>query len=171
MRLTVSDIPDGGIEEELKLPIALGDVVLKGDVQVFLTASRFGSKVLVDGRIVSLALLICSRCLKEFSFPVNINFSVEYIPFSEFAEEDEHELTKNKLDVSFYHGDEIDIDDLIREQMLLTIPMKPLCTSMCKGICPKCGRNFNETSCECSIEKIDPRLAPLKKFKKISEEG
>lgn len=166
MRLEVSSIPDSGIEEELKLPMTLSDV-LEGDVQVFLKAFKFGSKVLVDGRVASVVSLICSRCLKEFSFPIKINFSVEFIPYREFAEEKEHELTKEKLDISFYQDDEIDVGGLIREQILLAVPMKPLCMSDCQGMCPKCGKNLNEASCGCSAEGIDPRLEPLKKIKKL----
>ncbi len=166
MRLTVSCIPESGIEEKLKFPIALNDIVLEEDVQVFLKASRFGDKVLVDGRATSVASLVCSRCLKKISFPVKVSFNVEYIPYREFAEEDEYELTREELDVSFYRDDEIDIGGLIREQMLLAVPMKPLCESDCRGICPKCGKNLNEGSCGCSTEEIDPRLTPLKRFKK-----
>lgn len=169
MRLTISSIPESGIEEELKFPIALNNVVLEEDVQVFLKASRFGDKVLVDGRATSMASLVCSRCLKKISFPVKMRFNVEYIPYREFAEEDEHELTREELDVSFYRDDEIDIRDLVREQMLLAIPMKPLCGSNCQGICSKCGKNLNEASCECSTEEIDPRLAPLKSLKDRKE--
>ncbi len=167
MRLTVSCIPEKGIEKELKFPITLKDVVLEEDVQVFLKASRFGDKVLVDGRATSMASLVCSRCLEKISFPVKTIFNVEYIPYREFAEADEHELTRKGLDIGFYRDDEIDIRGLVREQMLLAVPMKPLCKLDCRGICPKCGNNLNEVSCECKTEEIDPRLAPLKKIKKL----
>lgn len=170
MRLTVLSIPESGIEEELKFPITLNEVMLKEDVHVFLRASRFRDKVLVNGRIISDASMVCSRCLKKFSFPLKISFNIEYIPYSHLiAEDDEHELSKKELDVSFYRDDEIDIGDLVREQVLLAVPIKPLCESNCRGICFKCGTNLNETSCECSTRGIDPRLEPLKKFKESLE--
>ena len=165
-RITVSGIPDSGIEEKLRVPIALGDIKLKEDIQVFLKVSRFGSKVLVDGIFTSVVFLVCSRCLKEFSFPIENNFSIEYTPYRELVEEKEHELTKEELDISFYHNDEINVEDLVREQMLLFVPMKPLCKSDCQGICPECGTNLNESSCKCSLGGIDPRLEPLEKLKK-----
>jgi len=168
MRITVSNIPESGIEEELRVPIAIGDIKLKEDVRVFLKASRFGSKVLVEGRFTSVAFVICSRCLEEFSFPIEDSFSIEYIPYGELAQGKEHELTKEDLDISFYHNDEINVEDLIREQILLSVPMKPLCKSDCQGICPECGTNLNETPIHrsgCSSEKIDHRLTPLKKLK------
>lgn len=165
MRITVSSIPEGGIEEELRLPVDLGDVKLKEDVQVFLRVSKSGSEVLVEGRFRFVAFLVCSRCLKEFSFPIKNNFSIEYSPYRELSKEKEHELTREELDVNFYHNDEIDIEDLIREQIFLFVPMRPLCKSDCQGICPQCGTNLNEISCGCSSEKIDHRLAPLKKLR------
>ena len=165
MRLTVSSIPADGIEERLRLPISLNDVVLEGDVQTFLKASKVGDNVLVGGYVSSVALLICSRCLKKFSFPLKINFNVEYVPSGSISEADEYELTKKELDVGFYQNDEIDIENLVREQILLAVPMKPLCKSDCEGICPKCGKDLNEMSCGCSSDDIDSRLAPLKKLK------
>jgi uncharacterized protein len=168
MRITVSSIPESGIEEELRLPVTRGDIKLKGDVQVSLRVSRFGSKVLVDGWFTAVVFLVCSRCLKEFSFPIKNNFSIEYIPYMEPSKEQEHELTREELDVSFYYGDEIDIEDLIREYVLLSVPMKPLCKLDCQGICPECGTDLNETPVHrsgCGTEKIDPRLTPLKRLK------
>lgn len=173
MRIAVSSIPDSGIEEELRLLLNLEEVRLKGDVQVSLKVSKFGDKVLVDARVVAMTFLVCSRCLKEFSFPIKVDFSDEYIPYREFTEKTEHELTKDELDVNFYQDDEIDIEDLIREQILLTVPMKSLCKSDCQGICPKCGKNLNETPIHrsgCSIERIDPRLTPLKNLKNLYKE-
>lgn len=165
MRIIVSSIPESGIEEEIRLSLTLSDIRFEEDVKVFLKVSKSGDKVLVDGRAISMASLVCSRCLKDFSFPVNISFNAEYIPHQEFIEVGERELTTEELDVSFYHGDEIDIEDLIREQILLSVPMKPLCKPDCQCICPKCGKNLTEASCGCSSEGVDPRLAPLKRFK------
>lgn len=165
MRITVSSIPEAGIEKELRLPVDLGDIKLKEDVQVFLMVSKSGSKVLVEGQFTSVIFLVCSRCLREFSFPIKNNFSMEYTPYRELSKEKEHELKREELDISFYHNDEINIEDLIREQIFLFVPMKPLCKSDCQGICPQCGANLNEMSCGCSSEKIDLRLTPLKKLR------
>ena len=165
MRITVSLIPESGIKEELKLPIAIGERASEEEVRVSLDVSRFGDRVIVKGRAASGVALTCSRCLKEYSYPVKVNFDVEYVPFSELSEEGEHELARNELDISFYRNDEIDIGDLVREQILLAIPMKPLCELDCRGICFRCGKNLNEEVCECSAGEIDPRLAPLKKLR------
>jgi uncharacterized protein len=177
MRIIVSSIPENGLEEELQLPLSFGDIAFKNDVRVLFRASKFGDKVLVNGQITSEAELLCSRCLNNVLYPVKINFNAEYVPHYKFTgedakrPEDEHELTKDELDVSFYHGDEINIEGLIKEQIILAVPMKPLCKSDCRGLCLKCGKNLNEISCDCSFEEVDPRLEPLKKLKKNFQSG
>ncbi|MEK7309098.1 MAG: DUF177 domain-containing protein [Nitrospirota bacterium] len=177
MRIIVSSIPEDGLEEELQLPLSFGDISLKKDVRVLFRASKFGNKVLVTGKITSEAELVCSRCLNNFPYPLEINFNTEYVPYFKFTgedakrPEDEHELTKDELDVSFYQGDEINIEGLIKEHLILAVPMKPLCKSDCRGLCLKCGENLNEISCDCSFEEIDPRLEPLKKLKKNFQRG
>lgn len=165
MRFKVSGIPADGIEEELKLPIKLHEITLKEGVRVFIKIQKIDDAVLVEGMAEGNALMICSRCLKEFISPVKTNFNVEYVPGGPLSREEEHELTGRELDISFYEEDEIDIEALVREQILLAVPMKPLCSADCRGICPTCGANLNETACKCGKEEIDPRLAPLKKLK------
>lgn len=178
MRIIVSSIPEDGLEEELQLPLSFGDISLKKDVRVLFRASKFGNKVLVTGKITSEAELVCSRCLNNFPYPVKINFNAEYVPQFKFTGEEEHEpacpvgrLAKEELDVSFYQGDEINIEGLIKEHIILFVPMKPLCKSDCRGLCLKCGENLNEISCDCSFEDVDPRLEPLKKLKKNFQRG
>jgi uncharacterized protein len=170
MRLIVSEIPEAGLHREIELPIALEDDRQKSNVHVFIKISRFGSRVLVEGHVETSVALICSRCLKEFLYPLNVNFKDEYVPRGEVIEEYEHELTNEELDLSFYSNDEIDIEELVREQLLLSVPMKPLCKSDCQGICPKCGRDLNKGLCTCGKTGTDPRLAPLKKFLKDQKE-
>jgi len=165
MRIIVSGIPEGGLEERLKIPLVISDIELKEEVQVLLNVVKFGDKVIVRGEASSEVSLACSRCLVNFSFPVKVDFDVEYVPEREFTKIEEHELTKGELDITFYRDDEIDIDELLREQILLAIPMKPLCSADCKGLCPSCGKNLNEDKCICSVEAIDPRLAVLKRLK------
>ncbi|MCK5139192.1 MAG: DUF177 domain-containing protein [Thermodesulfovibrionia bacterium] len=171
MHLIVSEIPEDGIERELKIPLSLEGIVLKEEVQVFLKILRFGTKVHIDGCAKSGASVVCSRCLKEFSYPIETNFSVEYLPKKETMQHREHELMPHDLNVSFYEDDAIDIKGLVGEQVLLTVPMKPLCKTDCLGICPQCGKDLNTGSCTCSRNQIDPRLAKLKTLKESIKKG
>jgi uncharacterized protein len=169
MRLTVSDIPEDGLQQELELPILLNDSTEHETAQAFITVFRYGKKVLLDGNVRMSVPVNCSRCLKKFSFPVDAAFREEFSPAEEF-QEGERELTGKELDLSFYSNDELNMSDVIREQIELSIPMKPLCSADCQGICSKCGKDLNRGSCGCMTAEIDPRLAALEELKKTMED-
>ena len=133
MRLNVSDIPNGGLQTELDLPVEINDSAAPDVAHVRINAFRFGKKLLIEGSLKMSLSLKCSRCLKEYSFPLNVAFRDERNPVEEFENEDEQELTAGELDTGFYSNDEIDIPELIKEQELLNTPMKPLCISGRRG--------------------------------------
>ncbi len=106
--------------------------------------------------------LSCSRCLEPFTMPVDAAFDLRFLPASELTEGEEHEVQDEDLDTSYYRDDAIDLNELLREQFYLALPMKPLCRDDCKGLCPQCGTNWNTGACTCTPEWEDPRLAALK---------
>jgi len=106
--------------------------------------------------------LPCSRCLEPFRMPVDVAFDLRYLPASEMSSEDERETHDEDLDISYYRDDQIDLNELLREQFYLALPMKPLCEDGCKGLCPQCGTNLNTSTCACEPGWVDPRLAALK---------
>ena len=123
-------------------------------------------------RLVGLAVteleLGCSRCLEPFRMPVNATFDIRYHPASEMSQDEEREVEESDLETSYYRDDQIDLSELLREQFYLELPMKPLCTEGCKGLCVQCGTNLNAGSCGCGTGWNDPRLAPLRQLKKES---
>jgi uncharacterized protein len=106
--------------------------------------------------------LPCSRCLEPFRMPVDTSFDLRFLPASEISAEEEREVQDDDLDTSYYRDDQIDLNELLREQVYLALPMKPLCRDDCKGLCPQCGTNWNTGTCTCTTEWEDPRLAALK---------
>ena len=165
MRLNVADIPGDGIGQEFRLLVPVYESREPDVADVFLKVLKIGEKVLVEGSVKISVLLNCCRCLKDFSYPLDISFKEEYNPAEEISGESEKELAGSELDLSFYSNNEIDVLGLVREQVLLSVPMKPLCGPGCRGICPACGRDLEMGQCECKRDEVDPRLAPLKKFK------
>jgi uncharacterized protein len=109
--------------------------------------------------------------------PIDAPFDLRYLPQhlnmtgsgdDGGADDDDdtgEEVGGDDLTTAFYRDDQIDLLQLVREQLYLLLPMKPLHSDNCKGLCPNCGTNLNETTCECKIEWEDPRLAPLRKLK------
>ena len=108
--------------------------------------------------------LECSRCLEAFRMPVDAAFDQRYMPRSEASDDAEAEVAADDLATSYYEDEQIDLNELLREQFYLVLPMKPLCAEDCKGLCPHCGTNLNAATCACAPAWEDPRLAPLKKL-------
>lgn len=109
--------------------------------------------------------VVCVRCLE--SFPVDLRDAIDltYMPQSAnvaISDEENRQPSADETDVSFYRDEELDLAHMVMEQIILTLPMKPLCKPECLGLCPVCGGNQNVTRCECSRQEIDPRWADLK---------
>jgi uncharacterized protein len=109
--------------------------------------------------------LVCSRCLEPFRLMVDAPFDIRYLPASEMSTEPEREVEDEDLETSYYREDQIDLNELLREQFYLALPMKPLCQEGCKGLCSQCGTNLNAGQCDCAPAWEDPRLSVLKQLK------
>jgi len=137
-------------------------------VEVAFDIHKDKEKFRLAGRVKTDLELPCSRCLEPFRFPVDAPFDVRFLPASELNAGEEREVAEEDLETSFYTDDQIDLNQLLREQFYLALPMKPLCTEGCRGLCPQCGTNLNSGSCDCAPAWEDPRLAPLKALKRES---
>ena len=121
------------------------------------------------GTVRTVLELPCSRCLEPFTTPVDASFDLRYLPqTANPGAGDEREIEEDDLSTAFYSNDEIDLGQLMREQFLLALPMKPLCRDDCLGLCPVCGTNLNRGTCTCTRGWDDPRLAALKSLKRES---
>jgi uncharacterized protein len=150
---------------------AAGDLDLEDDRITLLEAPAVsgeirqrGRKVKVTGRVVARVRLECDRCLQPVELPINSQFMLEYVTAEDYQEQQAIELTQEDLDLSVFDGEAIDIDELVKEELLLAIPDHVLCVESCKGICAKCGANKNLGDCDCVTREIDPRWAGLKKL-------
>ncbi len=112
--------------------------------------------------------LACSRCLEPFDCTVDASFDLRYQPATRNQGAGEREIAEDDLTTAFYQNNEIDLRALMEEQFYLALPMKPLCSETCKGLCPTCGANWNRASCECSNRWQDPRLAGLRSLTRDS---
>ena len=115
----------------------------------------------VTGRVQTRLELECGRCLESFQVPVDTTFELRYVPASANSGEGEREVEEDDLTTAFYRDEQLDLGELMHEQFVLALPMKPLCSEHCKGLCPQCGTNLNATSCDCPPAWKDPRLVGL----------
>ena len=126
--------------------------------------SREGNEVRLRGRIKTRAEVDCDRCLKAVAVPLETDFDVTYIPAADYVAGEAAELEAEDLDQSVFEDGAIDVDELVREQVLLALPARALCVEECKGLCPVCGADKNTDQCSCETAEIDPRWAALSKL-------
>ena len=167
MRIELINLEDGkGEFAQVYEPeqLTLGDerVTLCGPTSASGEIRNVGVEVIVSGHVESCAQVDCDRCLKPIQIPVASDFSLEYITGSDYEADRTAELTEELMSVSVFDGQAIDIDEIVKEQILLAVPTRALCRPDCKGFCEKCGANKNAGDCGCSEEEIDPRWAALK---------
>ncbi len=114
------------------------------------------------GRARTTLEVSCGRCLEPYRIAIDAPFDLSYLPQADNTGQPEREIRDDDLSAAYYRGEAIDLGDLLREQFYLTLPMKPLCSEDCKGLCAQCGTNLNRGTCDCKPAWEDPRLAGLK---------
>ncbi len=139
MRFFVKDITDAGISRQEDIAAEKWDLdsrYLKftGNIHLDCLARKFGNSFVVEVSVFASQRLICSRCLTEIKRNKEYKFEIFYR-------------------IKDIKGNFLEVDNAIRERILLEYPMKILCRQDCKGLCPGCGVNLNEEQCRCSIKK------------------
>jgi DUF177 domain-containing protein len=104
----------------------------------------------------------CDRCLGQARFRLQAPFDLYYRPMSDIARNEEVAIDEGEAEIGFYEGDGLELEDILREQVLLALPMQRVCSETCKGICPACGKNRNEAACDCKVATRDDRWGALR---------
>jgi uncharacterized protein len=113
-----------------------------------------GGQVRVWGSYTVVMVAQCDRCLGRVRFPLEAEFDLYYRPASDVPQEEEVKIDAGEAEIGFYE-DGLELEDILREQVLLALPMQRVCSESCKGICPSCGKNRNEIACDCKPEAVD----------------
>jgi len=140
-------------------------VKLKGDVKVAGEMRKGIVQTDVSGKISAPVLLECTRCLQEIEQNLEFPFEAAFVGAEYYTAAKEAELKDADLDVSMLEDETIDLTELAREQILLSLPEQVFCREDCKGLCEKCGANRNLINCNCEEKELDPRWAALKNLK------
>jgi len=135
------------------------------------TAERAGEDIRIAGTVNVSLELPCSRCLEPAKLDVKKTFDLFFRQRAQamFDEDEEIELTEPETRTAFFTGTQLAIADILREQILLALPMKALCTVDCKGLCPHCGTNLNAGTCNCPQEDLNPHMSTLLEIKQRLE--
>jgi len=155
------------------------DTQLEGPLAVGLDLTKVDRTICVTGVIEGTAVRECVRCLANFSEPLAFALRVVYEPepkmFPQAAKRADHrkrapepvEAIPDETDDEIYHyaGDHLELAPMLREQLILSDPMHPLCKDNCAGLCPHCGKNLNEGRCACQEEVPATPFQALKSLK------
>ncbi|HLO03004.1 MAG TPA: DUF177 domain-containing protein [Symbiobacteriaceae bacterium] len=151
LHVSLKPIESGGSPVRFDQPFA-------GEAEVW----NLGDRLLVRGELEGEAQLVCSRCLTEYQSPLEVEFEEEFVEGTDLAailKDDEAETGRQ---VNLYQGEQIDLTETLRDNVVVELPMKPLCSPDCKGLCPTCGANLNQGPCSCTEDvTVDPRFAKL----------
>lgn len=140
-------------------------------LEVRATAELIEGQIRVNGSLQTKIELVCARCLEPVVEDVSRDFDLFYRPLNganlpgRAKPEEEIRLQWDDTEIGFFQGDGLFLADVLAEQVLLAIPMKVICRSDCRGLCPHCGANLNHDECRCETHAADPRLAPLARLK------
>jgi uncharacterized protein len=158
LRVPIASIPPEGLEVEVDLGenyfsrwreedpgLEFSNAQIHGAVRL----EKHGRDILVRGHLQGHLQLTCSRCVENYDAPVDADFDLLLVPGPGPAGGEAEELSAPDLDLDYYSGETLGLETVIREQIILMLPLKPLCAEDCKGICPRCGAVLNREQCTC----------------------
>ena len=134
-------------------------------LEVNATAELLEGHIRVTGDLHTKIEMVCARCLEPVIEEVHRNFDLFYQPLLKGTPNDVERLKDDDTEIGFFQGEGLFLADVLKEQVLLSLPMKVICQSDCRGLCPHCGANLNQEQCRCERHSSDPRLAPLARLK------
>jgi len=150
---------------EPPLPLEGNEAVALDPVHLVGALMKEDAGIAFSGQVETVATLSCSRCLEAYRQPLRQRFDLLYTRGPEAPERGEARMDEDRVTLTPFDGSRIDLDALVAEQVYLGLPLKPLCREECRGLCPRCGANLNQSACACQEERAeDPRFLVLKKL-------
>lgn len=179
MNITVLHIPSGGLSRSFSAKaqdfpvlaelIDTGEYTFSAPIDVSLTARvQVGDVIEVTGQISTSLSMACGRCLEPFEYTFRQSFVLGFVKTSgdeRIPDDEELEIREDEIGTEYYTGDVIELKHIIQEQVVLGLPLHPLCSDVCKGLCPTCGANRNMAPCTCSPGMGHPAFQMLKNLK------
>lgn len=170
MKLDLSEIariPGSYAEHAIDMRLAeVEGMTLTAPIRGMLYASSTGSVLLLEGSVDTEVEQVCFRCGVLYRQPVHAEFQEDFVVTPAQAHgagpriEEEEPTTR-----LFYEGTlDLNLDELLRQSILVALPLKPLCTDDCRGLCSRCGQRLSEGPCTCQPEEINPRMAVLQQM-------
>ena len=167
MKLDLRDLETFPARRRLETDAAGFDFAFDGIVgadylSVELTIQKSGEEYFCQGKVRARVRVECARCLETFA--QEIATPVDFIVCAKETHQTQSGDGADDEDYVFFEGGSTvaDLTPLVRQAVVLEVPMMPLCSEECQGLCPKCGTNLNHGSCDCRDEAVDERWEALK---------
>ena len=174
MEFRVLDLEREASEFDLKLPpgavdfseeaMQIGDLATSGSAEV-IHEHRGPKEVVADirlrGRFAGDFEIPCARCIEPVATSLAADFDLIFRPLAADSDAPERSITASETEIGYYQGDSLMLEDVLREQVLLSLPVRTLCKPDCMGLCPRCGLNRNLQPCSCNEGPSDPRWEAL----------
>jgi len=169
MRIELDKLEEQGgkfaqVYEAGELPLDDAEVRLVEPAEVRGRVRRHGKEVELQGKLRTKLEAVCGRCLQPVELPISAEFNERFVRAVSWAAEEQHELQPEDLNIAVFDGEAIELDDLVREELLLALPVNVLCREDCKGLCPNCGTDRNLSDCQCGSNEVDARWQKLKEL-------
>jgi DUF177 domain-containing protein len=140
------------------------DVTLPEPVEGTFVLSATGGTVRLAGRARTVAAVVCGACLTRYAQPLEIAVDEEFYRAAPHAEAGREELHPADFLTPLDPGDVLDVTEVVRQHLVLALPIAPRCREDCRGLCPRCGADRNTGACHCDEHAVDPRLEPLRQW-------
>ena len=177
MRLEIKDLKDGTLKREYRFspsvfpvlgPLAEEEGVRFRDPLIFqVRLQKTGQIVELDGELTATAAMQCGRCLQPFDQAIHSEFALTFtpLPAEEEAVGEEVELEADELGLIRYRDETLDLLEPLQEQIVMAIPIGPVCKADCQGLCPECGGDLNSTRCDCVKKPFNNKFGALADLK------
>jgi uncharacterized protein len=165
LKLDIDSLPEGHSQKDLREDASDLDLVIEGrrlvsPVTVSLDIDRNGDEIFLTGRAAVATEMECARCLKPYAFTLAAPIQIAVM----MGDVEEGAEREGLMQVA--RGTNcVDLSDEVRSELLLRVPLKPLCAEECRGLCPTCGADLNSGDCSCGSAPGDPRWDALKRLK------
>lgn len=147
------------------------DVMLPDPVAGTFVLSGTGDTVRLTGRARTVAEAVCGACLTRYALPLEVAVDEEFYRASPRAEAGDEELGPGDFVTPLEPGDVLNVTEVVRQHLLIALPLAPRCREDCRGLCPQCGADRNTGACQCDDRTIDPRLEPLRQVSVPPQSG
>jgi len=142
----------------------IGNLATSGQAEV-IHEHRGPKEIVADirlrGRVEGNFQVPCARCIEPVEIPLTAEFDLIFRPIGADGDAPERSITASETEIGYYQKDSLSLEDVLREQVLLSLPVRTLCKPDCKGLCPRCGANRNLQPCSCDEGPNDPRWEAL----------